>query len=432
MKLLDRLSRTPPTEERMTLFEYVAWINATYGDVALSPQTTYGRTVEPVAEDFRGNVNSVFKRNGPIFALMGFRLALFSQVRWVYQQFNNGRPSNLWSNPSLDLLNGDATLNARMIQDVDLAGNYYGWNFAGKLWRLRPDWVEVGANRELTDPTAEILAYRYHPGGIGVARPETIQHIPAAEVVHWAPIPDPESPWRGMSWLSPVVREVAGDNAATTHKLKFFENGATPNLVFKFPPEKTPAQIEEFKEAVAIKNEGVRNAYKNLYLGGGADVTVVGKDLQQLEFSITQGKGESRLASAAGVPPVLVGFSEGLQAATYSNYGQARRAAADQLLHPLWVSAAAALAPTVAVPTGSRLWYDGRDIPFLRADAADDADIKQKDAITIRQLTDAGYTPESVKSAVMTGDWSVLVHTGLFSVQLQAPGTTIVKQGVAQ
>jgi hypothetical protein len=42
----------------------------------------------------------------------------------------------------------------------------------------------------------------------------------------------------------------------------------------------------------------------------------------------------------------------------------------------------------------------------------------------MRQLTDAGWTPDSVKAAFEAEDMSLLAHSGFFSVQLQAPGST--------
>jgi hypothetical protein len=203
-------------------------------------------------------------------------------------------------------------------------------------------------------------------------------------------------------------------------------------MVFKFPDQITPAAVKEFKENFDTENVGVQNAYRNLWLGGGADATVIGADLKQLEFAVTQGKGESRLASAARVPAVLVGFSEGLQAATYSNFGSARRLGADGLLHPLWVSAAGAIGKAYPIPGGAELWYDASDIPFLREDKADEANIRQTDASTIRTLIDAGYTADTVVAAVQSGDWSLLEHSGLFSVQLQPPGTTQEPAGDAE
>jgi hypothetical protein len=42
-----------------------------------------------------------------------------------------------------------------------------------------------------------------------------------------------------MSWLTPIVREIMGDNAATTHKLKFFENAGDSPMVVKRPTRPT-------------------------------------------------------------------------------------------------------------------------------------------------------------------------------------------------
>jgi hypothetical protein len=131
------------------------------------------------------------------------------------------------------------------------------------------------------------------------------------------------------------------------------------------------------------------------------------------------------------VPPVIVGLSEGLQAATYSNYGQARRRFADGTMHPLWQNAAGSLVPIVPAPpsdgrSAARLWYDARDVAFLREDRMDAANIQGRQATTIRTLVDAGYEPDAVVAAVQAEDYTLLKgrHTGLFSVQLQPPGTT--------
>jgi len=151
---------------------------------------------------------------------------------------------------------------------------------------------------------------------------------------------------------------------------------------------------------------------------------VVGTTFRQMDFKTVQGAGETRIAAAAGVPPVIVGLSEGLAAATYSNYAQARRRFADMTIRPLWRSACSALSSIVPEPPLSRLWYDDRDIPALQEDEKDAAEIIQIQAATINGLVKEGFTPESATEAVISGDLSRLVHTGLVSVQLQPPGST--------
>jgi phage portal protein BeeE len=160
-----------------------------------------------------------------------------------------------------------------------------------------------------------------------------------------------------------------------------------------------------------------------LFLGGGLDATVVGANLREASFKETQGAGETRIAAAAGVPPVIVGLSEGLEAATYSNYQLAMRRFADLTMRYLWRSAAGSLATLINVPGGAELWYDDRDIPALQENQKDAAAIQGRKASTINTLVTTGFTPESAVASVNAEDLTMLQHTGLFSVQLQPPGT---------
>jgi hypothetical protein len=91
-------------------------------------------------------------------------------------------------------------------------------------------------------------------------------------------------------------------------------------------------------------------------------------------------------------------------------------------MRPLWRSAAGALENLVGSPaSGVRLWYDERDVAFLQEDVLDAADIRGRDASTMRTLVDGGFDPDSVIQAVTSNDMSLLVHTGTLSVQLQPP-----------
>ena len=247
------------------------------------------------------------------------------------------------------------------------------------------------------------------------------------EVAHFAPQPDPLASYRGMSWLTPVLREIQNDKAMGGHQAAFYANAATPNLSVSMDKDVRHEAFLRFKESMDSNHRGVRNAYKTLYLGGGADVKVIGADFKQMDFTSLQGHGETRVSAAGGVPPVIAGFSEGLAAATYSNYGQARRRFADGTMHPLWQNSAGSLASVIDAPPGGgdiRLWYDSTGVPFLREDRKDAVEIAAAQAQTIRQLIETGYDPDSVVRAVTSEDYGLLLgrHSGLTSVQLQAPG----------
>jgi hypothetical protein len=396
-------------------------------------RTTYtNEPAEPIGADFVGLVDGALKSNGVVSAVELARVSVFSEARFQWQQLRNGRPGDLFGTSALDVFErpwpGGTTgdLLARMLIDADFAGNAYVALIDGELVRLRPDWVDIILQQRLVRGQQvgwSRFGYRYFEGG---DKDNPTAAFTASEVAHFAPTPDPLANYRGMSWLTPVVREIMADGQATKHKLKFFENAATPNLAVSLPAEVTAEQFKEFVDLMDDKHAGVNQAYKTLYTGGGADVTVIGADMKQLDFKVTQGAGETRIAAAAGVHPVIVGLSEGLAGSSLNagNFGQARRSFADRTLRPLWRNCAGSLEVLVKPPAGSRLWYDDRDIGFLREDAKDAAEIEQIKAITIRQLVDAGYDPESVKAAVDAQDMTLLKHTGLFSVQLQPPGAT--------
>jgi phage portal protein BeeE len=377
---------------------------------------------------------------------MALRQHVFSATRFQWQQLNGGRPSRMFGTPALDLLEtpwqGGTTqdLLNRMIQDADLAGNCYqyvdtsfarlGGDGGRELVRLRPDWVEIVREPRVLrggQVGYRKLGYLYTEGG-PLSGADPVVFGPE-ELSHFAPIPDPLANWRGMSWLTPVIRDVQADGLMTTHKRRFFENGATPNMIVKYPPEVAKEKILAMKQIVDSDHTGAEQAYKTMHIGGGADVTVVGKDFQQMTFREVQGLGETRIAAAAGTPPVVVGLSEGMQGSSLNagNYGQARRRMADATMHPLWQNAAGSLALLIASPARKgesiRLWYDARDIPFLREDEKDAAEIAQMWSSSARTLIDAGFKPETVVAALDANDHSLLEHSGLFSVQLQPAGS---------
>lgn len=404
-------------------------------------QTTYGtQLAEPIDHDMAGYVRGGLKGNGVIFGLELKRLQVFTQVRFQFQRIRAGRPGDLFGTPDLGVLErpwpGGVTsdLLAQMLLDADFAGNSYTVRVGGELVRLRPDWVDpilaprlapVGVNRETVQVGWVKVGYAYYEGGVRPnARPA--YYLPD-QVMHFAPLPDPEAVYRGMSWITPVIREIQADTQMSRHKLKFFENGASPNLAVSLPKELTPDQFRGFVEEMDAQHRGVENAYKTLYTGGGADVTVIGANMQQMDFRVTQGAGESRLALAAGVHPVVAGLSEGLAGSSLNvgNYSAARRQFVDTTVRHLWANVAGSAEVLVPPPADARLWYDARDIPFLREDEKDAAEIQQAKATTIRTLIDAGFVPDSVVSAVEADDRSLLVHSGLYSVQLQPPGSGI-------
>jgi hypothetical protein len=410
----------------------------TYGGQTYFGMATVGAASpdqEAPLAGFAQLVDSALRSNSIVFACELKRLSIFSEARFIYRAFNAGRPGRIFSLPELDILESPwprgvtGDLLSNMILHADFAGNAFVARTAeqpDRLRMLRPDWVTIVMGDRNGQPIesaaqfdAEIIGFIYDPQD-GMTEPEALL---AEEVAHFAPIPDPLARFRGMSWLTPAIREIQADQAATMHKLAFFENGATPQVIVSFDSSYSEEQFKAFVAKMDKGHKGWRNAYKTLYLGGGATPHVVGSDLQQLDFSKTQGKGETRIIADAGLHPVLVPSSEGMQGASLNsgNYNSAKRSVADSTFRPLWRNVCGSLATIVPPPRGAELWYDEVNIPFLLDDAEDRAKIQQVKASTIRQLVDAGYETASVVTAVEAEDMSLLKHTGLFSVQLQPP-----------
>lgn len=757
---------------RYTLDEYAQMVGQ-FAFNGISYQTGLSQTLqgthESIENDFVSYVNAAYKANGIVFACMLVRRSIFTEARFRFRDVRRagGRPGPLFGTEALRVLErpfpGGVTgdLLARMIDDADLAGNWYGYRDLNETVRLRPDWVDIALTPRIIrggQVGFKKAGYVYYEGG---GRGHEGVPFSVDEISHFAPNPDPISPWRGMSWLTPVIREIAADKQATTHKQRFYENGATPNMVIKLP-EMTKTQFEKFKAQTDGLHKGAENAYKclhpdtdvamwdgrrvparsvapgdvvvawndgravpgvvsaaewqpdspivtvttqrgrtirtndrhpflvgerwvdaadlrpgdmlttglgwgdgggvsdltnheawllgalvgdgslvsstpvvsawdpgvrgrfardhqlnhtgkghdyrmlgvtklarqyglmgarswqkripesvmtapasvraaflsglidtdghvsspalrrtmelgiasvsrdllldaqhllaslginstvsciaeagrysgraayrlcafgngqarrladlldlacaakrerldryastsalnardssrfdrvvsvevgqpeptigievadrhthvtggvvthnTMYLGGGADVEVVGKDFQQIDFKQTQGAGETRIAAAAGVHPVIIGLSEGLAGSSLNqgNFNAARRLTADKMLRPLWRNAAASLEQIVTPPAGAELWYDERDVAFLREDQKDIAEIQAKQAVALRQLTDAGFEPDAAVQFLLTDDLASLAgqHSGLFSVQLQPPGAS--------
>lgn len=414
----------------------------------LSQTLLNGEFIQSPSSEWDAHVARITS-NPIIGALVEKRYKTLSMVDFTFQQKN---AKGIYSETSrvgsrLRLLEtpwvGGTTqeLMATIVIDVDACGNSY-WTLMStllseaalqgvpfdelpkgtpdRLVRLDPLNVFVVLGEPVTGVFYPLGFAHTHRGAMG--NREVIALSPG-QVAHIKPYPDPSYPWRGMSWLTKAIREVALDDVMTLHAQKYLKNGATPNMIVAYPPQLPPDQVTKFAEFFNKTYAGPDNAGKPIQIGGGVDVTVVGATFSELGFGETRGAIEARLASAAGVPPLLVGFSEALKNSSDTDYRQARDAFADGECHPFWQSVAGSF-QTLFPPArqAQRLWYDTSNNPYLRNDELRVAEIFSTNAATINVLIMAGFTPETIVKAVLARDMSLLRHSGLYSVQLQEPG----------
>lgn len=395
--------------------------------------TTFGSPDnEKILPTFQNAVGA-YQNSGVVFGVLLARLSLFAEAEFKFQRLSD---KSLFGTPDLHKLEAPwpggstAELLARMEQDASLAGNSFIRDTGEFLERLRPDWVTIVSEivtDEITDTEVRrVVGYFYDPPA-NEHRSPALYHVD--EVAHWSPIPDPFAHFRGMSWLTPVLREIDADQQMTDYKRAYLTNAATPNLLIKYDKQIGRDKLERLKDQIEARHGGVNNAFRTLVLDEGADTTVLGNTFEQMQFSAVQAAGENRIAVAGGVPGIVVGLKEGLAAATYSNYEQAMRRFGDITMRPNWRGAATALSKLVVIPDGARLWYDVSQVAALQQGEKEQADAMLVLAQAAQALVVAGYTPESITVALSAGDITLLKHSGLVSVQMQAPGSGPTKEG---
>lgn len=400
MRLLDRLIRRDAAQYWEGTASGAAVLTTSY----MSPDR------EPVLPQLTQWAQSANSSSAIVFAAILVRMALFSEATFQYQAKDD---KHLFGNSSLAKLEepfgpGSTTgeLLARAEQDVCLAGNFYAWDAPGedRLVRLRPDWTTVISELVSVSGGGQ---YRQKVG-YWVEPPKTVldqgkgQFYPAGEVVHWAPVPDPAANFRGMSWLTPVYRDVLGDDGLTQYKIKYLEHSASPNLLIKYGQKLQPGTVDSIRERVQGRYGGASNAFKTLVLDQGADATVIGNSLSQMDFSGVSAVGQERVLAAAGVPGVLVGL-EPLRGAG-RGFQESLQKFANLWARPEWRSFCGALSPIMNVPAGNRLWFDVRDIAALQdseTTRAQSALVRAQALLAARQ---AGYDPESALAFVDSGD----------------------------
>lgn len=378
---------------------------------------------ERVRQDFVQFADIAYGGNAAVFAVENRRLNVFSEARLCWRSLRDKHlftDQNLavfetpWPNASMgDLL-------TRMLQDADLAGNaYIRKTDDGGLERLRPDWVTIVSQVE-TDSygrqTRRVIGYLFEPYG----DPEReAEYLTVDEVAHWAPIPDPCANFRGMSWLTPVIREINVDMQMSDFQQAFYKNAATPQMLIKYQQKVSGEKIAALKTMIAAKHAGAANAFGTLVLDEGADPMIVGANMEGAAFGKLQEASEVRIAAAAGVPALVAGLAQGIRYSQPGDYQSSIRLFADLTMRPLWRSMVATLAKLTTVPGGAELWYDTRDVSALQPGEQDAAAVSSQQATTINTLIMAGWIPDSVKAAVVANDMSLLVHSGLVSVQMQ-------------
>lgn len=230
------------------------------------------------------------------------------------------------------------------------------------LWPLRSDWVRPIPR----DQSAPAWEYRV-PG-----RRDPFILEPEDVIVH-THAPSPTMGYTGTAPASIAFRELGIANAMADFLKAFFDRGALP-VYGIIPSQKivNQEQADAFRERVMGKYGGALRSAEPMLLTGVERVERLGFNFDELAYPQLRALSEVNICTAFRVPPILIGVQSGLDAGTYSNYGQARKAFYEDVIFSLWRrldgALTRALVPEFDTTGTLSVTFDTGDVSALQED----------------------------------------------------------------
>ena len=198
-----------------------------------------------------------------------------------------------------------------------------------ELHVLRSDRMSV-----IPDRDGWPAGFEYTVGGKRVRfAPEAVCHV---RTFH------PQDDHHGLSPMQAAAAAVDVHNAASRWSKALLDNAARPSgALVVGGTALTDAQFDRLKGELETNYQGAGNAGRPLLLEGGLDWKPMGFSPTDMEFRDVKAAAAREIATAFGVPPMLLGIPGD---ATYANYAEANRAFYRQTVIPLVRRTAEALA----------------------------------------------------------------------------------------
>ena len=164
----------------------------------------------------------------------------------------------------------------------------------------------------------------------------------------------PQDDHYGFSPLQAAAVAIDVHNSASAWSKALLDNAARPSgaIVYKGADGQSMLTAEQYDRLVGemeSHHQGARNAGRPMLLEGGLDWKPMGFSPSDMEFQKTKEAAAREIATAFGVPPMLLGVPGD---ATYANYAEANRAFYRLTVLPLAARVLAALSHWLGGFTG--------------------------------------------------------------------------------
>jgi HK97 family phage portal protein len=113
---------------------------------------------------------------------------------------------------------------------------------------------------------------------------------------------NPSSSVRGLAPLKPLSITNKIKWGALRYNQKFFENDATPPIVYENEKIMKAEEIERFKDEIIYKRAGVNESHKGLLLHGGVKAKTLAQSMKDIQLLNVQNLTTEEICQVLGVP----------------------------------------------------------------------------------------------------------------------------------
>ena len=197
--------------------------------------------------------------------------------------------------------------------------------------------------------------------------------VDAGDVIHDMDGVDPGNLLSGMSRLKCLMRQVMTDNQIAAYCQSIMRS-PVPSFMVSVKGDRSRISQED-ADALAKRFAEKTSGEK---VGGvivptfDAEITPVGYRPDEMAIEAMNRLPEERITAVFGIPALVLGLGSGLGRATYSNLKEAREAAVEEFLVPLWQELSSTftnqLLREYESGSGWRVRFDTSEVAVLQED----------------------------------------------------------------